>query len=147
MDCSLQLLCPWDFPGKNTGVGCHFLLQGIFPTQGLNLHILHWEVDSLPQGYPEALQKRYIYANCTKLEKTTELSPLTTEGCTVKYFDLGFEGHYQGKKRVGGIIISIRNNNCKGMERPWYIHSSWDMARWMLKSVTRVKQREKNGGR
>ena len=24
--------CPWDFPGKNTGVGCHFLHQGIFPT-------------------------------------------------------------------------------------------------------------------
>ena len=32
-----RLLCPWDFPGKNTGVGCHFLLQGIFLTQGLNL--------------------------------------------------------------------------------------------------------------
>ena len=31
-----RLLCPWDFPGKNTGVGCHFLPQGIFPTQGLN---------------------------------------------------------------------------------------------------------------
>ena len=29
-----RLLCPWDFPGKNTGVGCHFLPQGIFPTQG-----------------------------------------------------------------------------------------------------------------
>ena len=28
-----RLLCPWDFPAKNTGVGCHFLLQGIFPTQ------------------------------------------------------------------------------------------------------------------
>jgi len=28
------LLCPWDSPGKNTGVGCHFLLQGIFLTQG-----------------------------------------------------------------------------------------------------------------
>ena len=28
-----MLLRPWDFPGKNTGVGCHFLLQGIFPTQ------------------------------------------------------------------------------------------------------------------
>ena len=27
-------------PGKNTEVGCHFLLQGIFPTQGLNLHLL-----------------------------------------------------------------------------------------------------------
>ena len=29
-------LCPWDFPGKNTGMGCHFLLQGIFPTEGSN---------------------------------------------------------------------------------------------------------------
>ena len=31
-----RLLCPWDFPGRNTGVHCHFLLQGIFPTQGSN---------------------------------------------------------------------------------------------------------------
>ena len=31
-----RLLYPWDFPGKNTGMGCHFLLQEIFPTQGLN---------------------------------------------------------------------------------------------------------------
>ena len=29
-----RLLCPWNFLGKNTGVGCHFLFQGIFPTQG-----------------------------------------------------------------------------------------------------------------
>ena len=32
----IRILCPWDFPGKNTWVGCHSLLQGIFPTQGLN---------------------------------------------------------------------------------------------------------------
>ena len=32
-----RLLCPWESPGKNTGVGCHALLQGIFPTQGSNL--------------------------------------------------------------------------------------------------------------
>ena len=32
-----SLLCPWDFPGKNSGLGCHFLLQGIFLTQELNL--------------------------------------------------------------------------------------------------------------
>ena len=31
---------PWDSPGKNTGVGCHFLLRGIFPTQGSNSHLL-----------------------------------------------------------------------------------------------------------
>ena len=36
-----RLLCPWDSPGKNTGVGCHFLLQEIFLTQGLNLPLLH----------------------------------------------------------------------------------------------------------
>ena len=34
------LLCPWNFPGKNTGVGCHFLLQRIFPDQGWTLSIL-----------------------------------------------------------------------------------------------------------
>ena len=32
--------CPWNFPGKNTGVVCHFLLQGIFLTQESNLHLL-----------------------------------------------------------------------------------------------------------
>ena len=36
-----MLLHPWDFPGKSTGVGCHFLLQGIFPTQGSNLGLPH----------------------------------------------------------------------------------------------------------
>ena len=34
-----RLLCPWDFPGKNTGVGCYLLLQGIFLTQEWNLYI------------------------------------------------------------------------------------------------------------
>ena len=36
---SARLLCPLDFPGKDTKVGCHFLLQGIFPTQGLKQHL------------------------------------------------------------------------------------------------------------
>ena len=38
----------WDFPGKDTGIGWHFLLQGIFPTQELNPGLLPWQVDSLP---------------------------------------------------------------------------------------------------
>ena len=42
-----RLLCPWNSPGKNIGVDCHSLLQGIFPTQGLNLGLLHWQVGSL----------------------------------------------------------------------------------------------------
>ena len=36
-----RLLCPWDFPDKNTGVACHFLFQRIFPIQGLNPRLLH----------------------------------------------------------------------------------------------------------
>ena len=36
-----RLLCPWDSPGKNTGVGCQALLQGIFPIQGSNPGLLH----------------------------------------------------------------------------------------------------------
>ena len=43
-----RLLCPWDFAGKDTGVGCHVLLQGIFPTQGSDPRLLHWQADSLP---------------------------------------------------------------------------------------------------
>ena len=45
-----RLLCPWNITGKNTGVSCSFLLQGIFPTQGLDpilLCLLHWQADSL----------------------------------------------------------------------------------------------------
>ena len=44
-----RLLCPWDSPGKNTGVGCCTLLQGIFPTQGLKqdlLRLLYWQAAS-----------------------------------------------------------------------------------------------------
>ena len=37
---SIRLICPWDSPGKNTGVDYHALLQGIFPTQGLNLSLM-----------------------------------------------------------------------------------------------------------
>ena len=51
-------LCPWDSPGKNTGVGGHALLEGIFPTQGSNLHLLsllHWQAGSLPLAPPAGI--------------------------------------------------------------------------------------------
>ena len=46
-----RLLHPWDFPGKNIGVGCHFLLEGIFLNQGSKVHLLLWQVDSLSLGH------------------------------------------------------------------------------------------------
>ena len=54
-DCTLP--GSWDSPGKNTGVGSHSLLQGIFPTQELNLHLLcllHWQEGSLPLVPPKS---------------------------------------------------------------------------------------------
>ena len=50
-----RLLHPWNSPGRNTGVGCHSLLQGIFLTQESNPHLLcllHWQVGSLPPELP-----------------------------------------------------------------------------------------------
>ena len=38
-----RLLCPWDSPGKNPGVGCHALFQGIFPSQRSKPGLLHWK--------------------------------------------------------------------------------------------------------
>ena len=55
-----RLLCPWNFPGKNTGVGCHFLLQGVFPTQGLNPCLVHWQADSLPLSSPASFCLMYF---------------------------------------------------------------------------------------
>ena len=69
-----RLLCPWNFLGRNTGVGCHFLLQGIFPNQGLNhrlLCLLYWQADSLPlrhMGSPNLRMRRV-----DSLEKTLRL--------------------------------------------------------------------------
>ena len=70
MGCSpTRLLCPWDSPGQNTGVGSHPLLQGVFPTQGLNPGLLHWQSDSLPcepPGKPCGQLRRadFIVPNC-----------------------------------------------------------------------------------
>ena len=54
-----RLLCPWDFPGRNTGVGCHFLLQGLFLTQASSPHLLGWQADSLPPS-TTWLEKKYL---------------------------------------------------------------------------------------
>ena len=55
-----RLLCPWDFPGENTGVGRYFLLQGIFLTQGLNLCLLLWQARSLANEEIHHSASQYI---------------------------------------------------------------------------------------
>ena len=53
-----RLLSPWDFPGMNTGVGCHFLLQGIFLIQGSNPALLHCRQTLYCASYQGAPYKR-----------------------------------------------------------------------------------------
>ena len=67
-----RLLCPWNFPGKNTGVGCHFLLQGIFPSQGTNpslLWLLHWPTDSLSLSHLGSLTTSFSHGHRRYSEK------------------------------------------------------------------------------
>ena len=52
IDCSCQAPLSMEFSGQNTGVGCHFLLQSIFPTQGSNQGLLHCRQSSLPPEPP-----------------------------------------------------------------------------------------------
>ena len=67
-----RLLCPWSSPGKNTGVGCHFFLQGIFPTQGSNSLFVHigrkslycwatWEAPNNPSSV-QSLSRVQLFA-------------------------------------------------------------------------------------
>ena len=90
-------LCPWNSPGKNTGVGCHFLLQGDLPKPGIEsvLCLLHWQAGFLPLAPPRTqifilpascnYSKHYLSANfccftdqihisCSKVPKTWKIS-------------------------------------------------------------------------
>ena len=79
-----------EFFSKNTGVGCHFLPQGIFPTQGSNLSLLHWQANSSPlsqQGSPR------LWVEMVKLEfdqvwkDTTEQHYYTLQALRVRSSD------------------------------------------------------------
>jgi len=72
------------FPGKNTGVGCHSHLQGIFLTQGQNLsllHLLHWQADSLSLCHLESPFINWFYMvipdTCVSFEIVRSLLLLT----------------------------------------------------------------------
>ena len=72
-----RLLCPWDSPGKNTGVSCHFLFQGIFLIQVSNpglLCLLHWQADSLPLA-PPGKDQTWLTCWWWKLSQTLRTVP------------------------------------------------------------------------
>ena len=80
MDCSLPgLLHWWDFSGKNTGVGCHFLLQEIFLTQGLN------------PGLPQCRQTLYHLSHQGWVQKGNPISE--SKMITVKLHKMSCKGN------------------------------------------------------
>ena len=62
-----RLLCPWGSSGKSTGMDCHALLQGIFPSYGWSPCVFclpHWQVDSLllaPPGKPQHPRRQVLF--------------------------------------------------------------------------------------
>ena len=70
-----------DSVGKNTGVACHALLQGIFLTQGLNPHLLHWQAGSLPLAPP--VEPYILYSSNLIQKHNEEKSPKSKYGLSL----------------------------------------------------------------
>ena len=87
-----RFLCPFDFASKNTIVGCHFLLQGIFLAQGLNLCLLghlHWQTDSLPLSH---LRSPFNYGDHQKYFSSVAFPPQRAHLSTGNSLFLAFTG-------------------------------------------------------
>ena len=83
-----RLLCPWVFPGKNSGVGCHFLLQGIFLTQGSNpnlLCLLHCQAHSLLLSHQGSPGDRNIYTKKMMVISNTDSAFATFSMCHILF--------------------------------------------------------------
>ena len=100
MDCSLPgsslqgILPPWDFPGKSTGVGCHFLLQGIFLTQGLNPDL------------PHSRQTLNLWATKGNLKKLPAYFSAEVLQARIEWYDI--VKSLKGKHSQPRILYSVR---------------------------------------
>ena len=73
----VRLLCLWDFPGRNTGVGCHFLLQEISLTQGLNPHL---HISFISRRFFTGTEVIFI---CTQMHISEEYNSFSFDKCTL----------------------------------------------------------------
>ena len=114
MDCSppgssVHGICP----GKNTGVGCHFLLKGIFLTQRSNLHLLHllhWQVDSLPLSQwvgREAEDTNEIINNTTE-EECLPSPPFHVKQTFWKAFTMSINCYINKKNKFRDIFGQLK---------------------------------------
>ena len=114
-----RLLCSWDFPGKNTGVDSHFLLQGIFLTQWLNphlLYLLHWQEDYFINTSEPLRKPRYVRRNSQLILKRRKVN------CAIKLLELKQNGIWHVNKQISRKYRNNRN-------RFQYI---WDIGGWQM---------------
>ena len=128
-------LCPWDSPGKTSGVGCHTLLHG-FPTQGLNpclLCLLHWQAVSLPlvpSGKPTVgytrIQNKKFKKNTDKAfsprKKNRMDSVIHTTGSSVFFKPASLATVYSPLSDIQGLS---------------QLSHSWDHSWWQMMAETR----------
>ena len=133
-----RLLCPCNFPAKKIGVGCHFFLQGIFLTQGLNmclLYLLHREADSLPLYHLGCCSdNRYLQNYFKFLGKILILLLMLTFLCSVQSYHtkkLSFGVYHQDK----GAIKSLSQRKPNPFFNP--------LVQWFTQNPT-AKQKQKH---
>ena len=126
-----RLLCPWDSPGKNTEVGCHFFLQVIFQSQGLNLCLLcllHWQVSSLPAEPPMKL--RYLYVDGQNKVKTNEECVNYVVGCPFIPTDFVFFLRYLLLFGCTGFYMQCTGSSISVAACGIFSCGIWDLVPW-----------------
>ena len=141
-----MILCPWDFPGKKTGVGSYFFLQGIFLTQALNLCSLHWQADSLPVSHlvesMERERKKKEKLNKAKLHRMFkfESTVRSHNDSSWPWYNMMPAHHFWGlPHKTHSTDLIMR----KTSEKSQWRNVLQDIYSAILKSAKLIKNREK----
>ena len=117
-----RLLCPWDSPGKNTGVGCHFLSPGKLPDPGIEPGSPAWQVDSLPRSHWEARICVIIFLKklWMKHQSCSILMKLLGRYIYVffKKIDAWFFSQRSWCKLVCSVVLRLPSDAFKGSRKP-----------------------------
>ena len=146
-----RLLCPWSSLSKNTGVGCHSLLQGIFPTQGLNLGLLHYRQILYHWATKKAPFKQDIVLYCihrSKMYLTTTILLtiwLLPSSCLLQNSSIRNILHTYLDKSLqlcSRAIFLAETHFCytdRNRDRVLLLKSGWGTSVWTDDSVMRLK--------
>ena len=122
-----RLLCPWDFPGKNTGVGCHFLLQGTVLTQGSNLCFLHWQAGSFASEPPKKPilytlpRVKQLVGSCLQHKELSSVLHENLEGGMSRGGRPTREGCTHTHTLLTSLYATLQSNFKHQMKKNWYI--------------------------